>query len=187
MSLRRSLFVKIGGVRRAYIGTAVYWETELSCQVRRHGFRIRYRPQAWVFHLRSQTGGCGNRAAGFRREYSLYHNTFLFVLRNLSLSNLPLAFMVRLRQALISAYRRHRYYEPLLVGVAPVHAVCSWVASSTRRTALDDTLRRVSAREISSTQHTRWDSADGTRHHEQQPTVRHSRQRCEQPPGDWPL
>lgn len=136
MSIRRELFLEIGGVQPAYIGTAVYWETELSCRVRRLGYRIRFVPQAWIFHLRASTGGCSNREPGIRRDYSLYHNTFLFVLRNLSIWNLPLAFMVRLRQALISACRWRKLYLPFIVGVAAVHAFGSWLASSARSSTL---------------------------------------------------
>jgi GT2 family glycosyltransferase len=130
VAVRKSVFADIGGFPTGYIGTAVFWEADLGCAVRKRGYRIRFAPDAEVFHLRAPTGGCRNRVEGVRRDYAVYHNALLFAMRYLSPVGVTLAFAVRCNQAIREAWRRKQPWHVALPAIAVVHATFTFARTA---------------------------------------------------------
>jgi hypothetical protein len=134
MSIRRVVFHDVGGFPDGYIGTAVYNETDFCCRVRAQGWRIVFRPDAEIFHLRALRGGCGNRVQRTPRPYySICHNGMLFALRCLPWSAILLAIGVRWYEAVrLTAAQRHLAYAAM-APVATAHAVLTWLRTGSHR------------------------------------------------------
>jgi GT2 family glycosyltransferase len=134
MSIRRSLFLGIGGFSSDYLGTAVFNETDFCCRLRANGWHIVFRPDAEIFHLRAARGGCGNRMSrSMRPAYSLYHNSILFGLRCLPWSSLPLILWIRSTAAIRETTTSRNPAYVVLMLVACLHALLTWVRTGSYR------------------------------------------------------
>lgn len=80
-SVRRSIFLEVGGFDTNFIGTAHFEESEFSIRVRKAGYKIMFEPDAELRHLRAGIGGerehASNREQAF---YWFFHNyVYLFM------------------------------------------------------------------------------------------------------------
>lgn len=134
MSIRRSIFLEIGGFSSEYLGTAVFNETDFCCRVRAKGWRIVFRPDAEIFHLRAPRGGCGNRQHhSLRPMYSLYHNAILFGLRCMPWACLPLIIWIRACASVRKSIADHNPTYAVLFPLAVLHALVTWLRAGSVR------------------------------------------------------
>lgn len=88
LSVRKSLFVSLGGFDCRYAGTYAYEDVDFCYRLRNSGYRIIFEPQASLKHLALDKGGCSVGSAA-EREYFRLHNAMLFYLKNMNRIFIP--------------------------------------------------------------------------------------------------
>jgi GT2 family glycosyltransferase len=101
MSVRRALYMKIGGYDEAYVGNAFREESDFALRLRKDGHLIFFDPEAQIIHLKSPSGGHRRSSPGqalvFR--YNM-QNEIRFFLKNFPRHDLP-HFLWRFRRELL--------------------------------------------------------------------------------------
>lgn len=128
LSVRRSVFLQVGGFDSAFGFHALREETDFSLRVLRSGRRLVFEPRASLLHLAVPTGGCGNRSkrtfnGTLRWYYWFLHNCYLLGFRHRDQFDLTAVLLSPVRQTVRSARG-----IPLLGLCFPaaVHALISW-------------------------------------------------------------
>ena len=57
VSIRRNVFLDVGGMDETYWKGAVREESDFALRFIRKGFLFKYDPQAWIYHIRAPAGG----------------------------------------------------------------------------------------------------------------------------------
>lgn len=84
MSIKRTVFEKVGLFNSRFIGNALYEDVEFSCRMRKKGFTITYNPNAIIYHYPLDRGGC-HESKGFSYLLERLHNQSLFYLLHIQL------------------------------------------------------------------------------------------------------
>lgn len=110
MSVRRALFLAVGGADERFAGNAFRWENDLCLRLRRAGARVVYDPTPTVLHFYASPGGAENRHLHGRdpdshRWYRDFFHNHLY----LTLKHMPRAALPRLLWRL---YRSHVLNRP---------------------------------------------------------------------------
>ncbi len=111
MSFRGEAIAKIGGFDRNYTGTALLEEADFSERLMRHGWRLRFEPDAELLHLSSKSGGV--RVENDRRSgYYRYRSTAYFIRKHRgTLGLIPFA----ATHAVVAARMLLRTRDPILL------------------------------------------------------------------------
>ena len=81
MSVKKSIFKKVGGYKTLYPGNAHLEETDFSLRVKRAGYKLVFEPKAVLRHLHFVHGG--NRVKDiYALRYWIAHNYIIFELEN---------------------------------------------------------------------------------------------------------
>jgi len=78
-SVRRDVFLFIGGFDTAFPGTAYFEETDLAIRLRKAGYRIAFEPRATVRHLAVKSGGQREHAANRLSAYYWYFHNYMYL------------------------------------------------------------------------------------------------------------
>lgn len=88
MSYKKDVLLKIGGFDTNFIGNAIGEESDVSFKLRKQGFKILFNPNASLFHLFYQSGGCREKKSIYD-NYIVYRNEMIFFLRHRPLIYFP--------------------------------------------------------------------------------------------------
>lgn len=81
LSVRKKIYLEVGGFKTIYGGNAHLEETDFSLRVKRAGHRLIFEPEAMLVHLHHARGG--NRAADiYSLRYWIIHNYIIFEREN---------------------------------------------------------------------------------------------------------
>jgi len=109
MSVRKKVFLAVGGFSEIKKGNAHMEETDFCLRVKRAGHKAIFEPQAVLKHLQVPRGG--NRARDiYEFRYWLVHNFVVFYLKNYPKILFPLCFIKEFVWALGSGLKR-KYLE----------------------------------------------------------------------------
>ena len=78
-SVRKDVYLSIGGFDAAFPGTAYFEETDLAIRVRKAGYRIVFEPRAVVRHLAVKSGGQRAHASGRLSAYYWYFHNYMYL------------------------------------------------------------------------------------------------------------
>lgn len=78
-SVRRDVFLSVGGFDTAFPGTAYFEETDLAIRVRKAGYRIVFEPRAVVKHLAVKIGGQRYHASDRLSAYYWYFHNYMYL------------------------------------------------------------------------------------------------------------
>ena len=81
MSFRKEIFLKVGGYKEIYLGTAHLEETDFCLRVKRAGYKIMFDPRPVIKHLLYKTGG-GRAKNLYEFRYWQIRNHIVFCLVN---------------------------------------------------------------------------------------------------------
>lgn len=91
MSYKKEVLLRIGGFDTNFIGNAIGEESDVSFKLRKQGYKILFNPNASLFHLYYQSGGCREKKSIYD-NYIVYRNEILFFLRHRPLIYFPYFF-----------------------------------------------------------------------------------------------
>ncbi len=77
MSIKREVFEKCGLFNTKFIGNALFEDVEFFMRIRKHGYFVKYNPNAIVYHNSEKSGGCHD-SEGINYYLERLHNHTLF-------------------------------------------------------------------------------------------------------------
>jgi len=96
-SIRKKIFLQMGGFDENFIGNALREETDFALCLKKQGRKIIFDPKTKLIHLHIlvKSGGCrkDNDRLGWYRDF--FHNETYFFLKHFSFLFLPVFFLVR--------------------------------------------------------------------------------------------
>lgn len=111
-SVRRDVFLSVGGFDEAFPGTAYFEETDLAIRIRKAGYRIVFEPRAVVKHLAIKSGGQRYHASDQLSAYYWYFHNYMYLFSKHGLRRfLPLAICYALVRG---AYASLKHSNPAL-------------------------------------------------------------------------
>lgn len=115
-SILRELFISVGGTDE-YLnyGAALYEESELFLRVKAAGAKVRFNPNAHLWHLAAPSGGC--RVTDINKYItSLVHNRAIVITRHLRWYHKPVAILclAKLVSAYVLKYRRPSLFKTFI-------------------------------------------------------------------------
>jgi len=78
-SVRKDVYISIGGFDTAFPGTAYFEETDLAIRVRKAGYQIVFEPRAVVRHLAVKSGGQRHHASDRLSPYYWYFHNYMYL------------------------------------------------------------------------------------------------------------
>jgi len=106
-AVRRELLEKIGGFDEVYGGIAEYNEADASFKFRREGYRLMFNPQAYLYHLVSQSGFYKSRV----KAYGRMRNFIYFYLAHIKPNTLDKALRFSTYLLFTSAFWIYKLFE----------------------------------------------------------------------------
>jgi len=108
-SIRKSVFMSVGGFSKIFKGNAYFEETDFGLRIKKAGYRIVFDPRAKLKHLQYQSGGHRRIADIYKLRYWIAYNTLIFYLRNFPHILLSIYSLKIIVWAMFSAIKRWDY------------------------------------------------------------------------------